>query len=67
MTKISKEALNLFVDQKQLEARIDEVDALRPYLTSKVYKERKTKLENSLKSLTKKENKQIINIIVLSE
>ena len=64
-TKITAEGLALFVKVKQLEARIDEVEALRPHLTSELYKSRLAKLKSSLKNLkSNSKEEENINIVV---
>jgi hypothetical protein len=63
---ISKKVLADFVTVREAKARLDELQALRPYLTTDVYKKRKSLLLNKIESLEnpKSEEKIVINFIV---
>jgi len=74
MNKVSKEVLATYIKIKQLESRKDEVQALRPYLSSKVFKERIILLSDKIKELkdsleqkeTSKESTDVIRITIKS-
>jgi hypothetical protein len=65
---INKKVLANFIEVREAKARLDELQALRPFLNTNKYWERKTLLENKIKEITgrskKITDKTVINIII---
>lgn len=66
---ISKKTLALFVQIKELKARLDELQALRPSLNSSKYYERKKLLENKIAELepSKEDDSNLVLNITIVE
>lgn len=62
---INKKVFALFVTIREAKARLTELEALRPYLNTKTYNNRRRILKKKIEELSEeKQVEQVINVII---